>query len=289
MDVLLKILEGVQDGMFFLRASSVHGLNDESEYFYGIKQLRRILPAIERRIQDEGYKIDDNFLISKTFEEEEKRHSYNLNDRFADLMLQGNKVPYIISTSSKGDYIPMWSMYGDSGKGVSIGIDVASLFVETKTDDGILMKLSDEPHALKLVDTLSLNHPAAIVCKREYIDYLEKVKEKSNHVDIKKLMITTFGTMALYTAPLVKHPAFKYENEWRLLAYEQKVGEVNYDFNGKGKLTSFIKVSIPIEKLRKIIIGPCCHRTYQQDIIRKLFQDKGISHCKVSKSKIPLR
>lgn len=289
MDAFLNIIEEMHDGKLYLRASNMHGLNDASEYIYGVKQLRRILPAIERKIQDEGYKIDNHLLISKALDEDEKKYSYAFDERFADFMLKGITSPYVISTSSMGDSIPMWSMYGDAGKGVAIGIDVANCIVENKTHNEVLMVLNDGPQAFKLVNTLSLEHPAAIVGKGDYIDYLNKAKDMTNPIEIEKLMITTFGKMASYTAPLLKHPAFNYENEWRLLVFEQKVGDVNYGVNRKGNLTSYIKLSLPTEKMRKLIIGPCCNGPYQQEIIRKLLYDKGICHCKVTKSKVSLR
>ena len=284
-ETFLKIIEGMQDGKIFLRASSMHGLNDTSEFVYGVKQLRRILPAIEHTIQKEGCKIDDNQLISKAIVEDERRHSGNWCESFADYMLKGYWTPYVISTSSKRDYIPMWSMYGDAGKGIAIGIDVANCVKK----EGEILTPNEGPQAFKVVQTLSLNHPASLICKKDYRDYLTKVRNVSNQYEVMRMMVLTFGQMTLYTAPLLKHPAYTYENEWRLIAFKQQTDNLKFSINNKSNMTSYIEVAIPIEQLRKIVIGPCCSNAYQIYLIKKMLYDKGIKDCKITKSKVPLR
>lgn len=166
---LLKILDGIEDGNLVFYASGMSGLNDSSEFIYGFKQFRRLLPTIENKYGD----LEQNRRISHIIRDiEDSNIAEKLNERFTDIMVKECRTPFVLSTSSNGDYIPMWAMYGDAGKGVAIGLDISNFYVPIKKDDGSMVYditgYDSVPHALKVVNNLSLRHPAMSLSIRKY-------------------------------------------------------------------------------------------------------------------------
>ena len=104
-----KIIEGIDNGDLIFHASALHCMNDTSEFIYGFKEFRRILPAIEQCVGN----IDDSLKLSKMIDSEDWYLHGKWSEDFVKILHEGNKAPFSVSTSAHKDSIPMWAMYGD--------------------------------------------------------------------------------------------------------------------------------------------------------------------------------
>lgn len=290
LETLMVLLKNIKDHNLIFHASGMHYMNDSSEFAYGFKEFRRILPALENRIEN----IDDQIKISSRINKADQCLLGKWNHEFVNTLIEGNLTPFIISTSSLGDSIPMWAMYGNAGRGVALGLDVANFFIRTKSEDG--MEILDStpydwqtPHAYKVMQNLSLDYPAILNVLSIYNDYLEKAQHIKDEIELGKLCLKTLYHMSSISAALIKHPAFKFENEWRILNFASDDNKPCYKTYSKGILTSYLEVKIPTSFLKRIVIGPCCEKDYQYAMIKGLLLKKGLPNCKVVHSKAPYR
>ena len=286
-DTLMKILGDIDEDHLTFHASSMLTLNDSSEFYYGVKEFRRLLPNIENTI---GH-IDESIKLSKIFADQDKYYNGKFNKLFCELLMQFNKTPFIVSTSSLGDYIPMWSMYGDSGRGVSIGLDIANLYKKRSDNSGkLVLDYTDynlnQPHPIKIRTQLSLNNPAIAIIKKEYKEYIQGVGNVTNS-ERETFYSKVLCSMSSSIAATIKHPAFSFENEWRILQYVADNKDVQYKSNSNGKITPYIKIKIPKKNLKKIIVGPKSNPQVKQILERMLYNHNQI-HCKVKASRCPL-
>ena len=284
----LALIDNVKDDSLVFHASGMHCMNDSSEFQYGLQEFRRILPALEQQIGG----IDENQILSKAFDKMEMMINTGWHKSLSDILLEDHVTPFIISTSFNGDSIPMWAMYGDGGHGVALGIDVANCYLPVKLSSemqiiGMLEDNLKKMHAFKILQHLSLEHPSIYYAKTEYKKYLEKAKQITTEEGLTRLQIRTLFFMSLIPSCLVKHPAFKYENEWRLLCWHPSSNDILYKLNSQGEMTPYIEQPIPISTLRRIVIGPCCKNSFQKSMIERLLSNYG--NCKIVKSKVPYR
>lgn len=287
LNVLMKMMDESDAENIFIHASGMHCMNDSSEFIYGFKQFRKLLPAVENKL---GI-IPDDLKLSRAIDNEANRIDGNWDERYVKTLLEKLLTPFVISTSSNGDNIPMWEMYGDAGRGVAIGIDIGNVYVPIKKPDGTkVLDFSkynwNDIHAIKIVQHLSLGHPAIILTINAYRKYLEDAKQRE--IDLGDLQVRTLYTMCVLTSALIKHPAFQFEKEWRILSYAKQSDEICYKTNSKGFIIPYIRVPISKSQFRKIIIGPCNQGSYQKELIERLLVDKKMTGCKVVCSKVPL-
>lgn len=285
-----KLLDGIDNGNFVFHASNVRSLNDTSEFIYGFKELRRLLPNIE---DDIGIK-ENKRRISCVIQREENDILHNWNDLFTDILMEGNLTPFVVSMSASGDSIPMWSMYGDQGRGISIGFDVANIYTNKVSNNG--QQLLDFTqyslngvHAIKIQQNLSRSHPAYMYSKMIYSKHLKDICSSLSDEDLVLSQMKALCKMAVITSAYFKHPGFMFENEWRIIGFAQGAKDVLYKINSNDNLVPYIKLRLPISSLRKVILGPCFKDTSQKNIIANMIRILGITSCKVVLSKMPLR
>lgn len=111
----------------------------------------------------------------------------------------------------------------------------------------------------------------------------------SNEKDIFRLQLITLYEMTVYAAALTKHPAFGFENEWRIIRTASNISQVNYRVNSRGSVIPYIEIKIPIQYFKELRLGPCCENLFQKEIVEKLLAYKGLESCKVIKSKVPYK
>lgn len=90
---LCAIVNGIQDGNLFLRASNAKQMNDPNDCYYFVNIIGQINHW-------EGSRIDALCAEKDKFD-----------------------APYLISLSKRKDDLHMWNCYGDNGKGIAIGLD----------------------------------------------------------------------------------------------------------------------------------------------------------------------
>ena len=117
-EALMSILEGYRGNRQValpFRAGCVYNSNDPREMELGYKTVKEILPEYEKNSAK-------NIDLSEVFEDEQYENQCKecFFEKPKDGLVEVSSVPYAISFSSKRDFLPMWSMYGDNKKGVCL-------------------------------------------------------------------------------------------------------------------------------------------------------------------------
>lgn len=202
-------------------------------------------------------------------------------DRVYDTMLRmstkvASGVPYAISFSKNKDNINMWKMYGDSGRGISLGFNKDMLQeIEGRLSGCIYKK------GIELIDDET---------RRRFVDKIEEILDQTptaqSEMGQARRNFIRFVDKISKLCSSIKNEAYKYEKELRLVKFEKKAlfRVVN------GHLIPYTQINIPIESLESIVLGPDCDPRNEQAI--KLFlRSYGQVELlrKIEKSKVPYR
>lgn len=246
-----------EEKSFEFWASSSFCMNDIAEFIHGYNVLKELLPSFED-------KIENRLRLSNL---EAQTYIVGKSSNYVSKLIKDNAVimermPYIISFSYMPDYLPMWYMYADRGEGVCMGFDMEELKNENWS---IWPVIYDYKKTDKEYKTL-INKAIQGV----YSDYLKRVEKGENDIitlwNEKMFAIRIICTIL---SPIFKHPAFEFENEYRLIQYgcEDKVEKRQTE---KGTVISYVKVKIPFTTLKKVIVGPCADSKAFQTIHAEL-------------------
>jgi Protein of unknown function (DUF2971). len=153
-------------------ASCAYYMNDPKELRSSFDMILSKLPEIE-----DDLKIEDNKKISKWIQEQDTSFDDWLNNV---IFSPESFAPFIISFSTQPDYLPMWSMYGQNGVGVSLCFD---------TDD---FECSNFP----VKDIENVNYKMNETCLQKiitvynkYIDKLKSPISSKREQDINNIML----------------------------------------------------------------------------------------------------
>ena len=148
LDTFLKLLDGIKYGYFKFWASDIFTMNDPTEFYHGFEKLWKLFPEIEdnlyKRIREkpnlfqiDTTSLDDQYRLSNIWQ-----RKYNIKDvkewlpEYVNMLHMIFKTPFVVSFSCQKDFLPMWSTYADSGKGVALGIEVQSYYVKKQLPNG---------------------------------------------------------------------------------------------------------------------------------------------------------
>lgn len=194
---------------------------------------------------------------------------------------------FITSFSMTHDSLPMWGMYGKNGAGIALGFDRAiiessnsSLYKCTYLDDdvkdkvrGFCEKMQGEKVSkdawgitfLIMLLALSLNNDK---------------KQAANILD----NLASFLLFMIYA----KDPAYKYENEARLLIIADQNSVIKYRAQNN-LIIPYIENYFPKEALKAIVVGPTNDMKRTVESIKRYLEYKGFKNVEVVESKVPYR
>lgn len=167
-----------------LWASSIHCMNDSSEYAYAFRLTREL--CADRNVISPNFA--DAILAS-------------LDGDYRDVEL-GSK--FIACFSEKGDLLSQWRAYGGSGPGFSIGFEAESL-----------LRIAERNGCLLLRCIYNREEQSSAV-----LGLLRRMKEtyrirSDSHVSIR--FGNSFVRALKDLAASFKHPSFEEEREWRIV------------------------------------------------------------------------
>ena len=283
-DTFLKMLDGVKDNLIFFHGSYISYMNDPTEFKYGFNFVHKLLEPIENELLVQR---DDRLsLIWNTDYIREKQ---------IDMLTKTFQLPFVVCFSNHKDFLPQWEMYGDKGRGVSLGFDVQDYCKISKTKDGQtildMTKYDDnEPHAIRVsYKNISNRHFYNVALLSMYNKYLDKIKNCTDKEAKCRLQLDTLYSIAFNLSALIKHKAYAYESETRILFPRSSYNDVLFKTNGKGQMIPYIHIAINIKRLKKIVIGPCCDFDTTKTMIEARLKQLGHNNVKVLKSHIPFR
>lgn len=240
-------------------------MNDPLEMVLGVPIIKEAISAFEEgRDIEEKYKLSTYQNVVKVVE-----NTKSLDDSILIKHIgKYQRDPFILSfcrinEDTIKNELPLWTTYGNSGEGICMGFDEGMFRFKENAD----FKYSAYNVAY-LVENMTkrLNNQDTIFQMRtyfqnEYEKYLEIVHAIHNEEDIFDAMRTSIASMASFVGAFTKVADYEYENEYRIAIFpkddfiEQK--HVNFRLSMSNNLISYICISIPIESLKQIIVGPC--------------------------------
>lgn len=278
-EIIKNISKRENDYYLTFWASSIYAMNDPSEFVYGYNLLTKdILPSIEKelRIKDERLKL------SRLWRQiEGVKDSKEWDDKLMGAIYESHHSPFIISFSKRRDFLPMWNTYSDRGKGVCLCFEDYGWTYE-HNDVQLLHKLHASEVSYGKVDQSVYN-----VVRKLYTDCYEQYKDILDKKLRVNKMAQCLASLAVVASPYHKHKAYEYEEESRLIEFKKDELDVKYRCNNRGQIIPYIEVSIKLEYLQRIIVGPCADSV---SIIRELkaqLSSYGITN--IVPSQIPYR
>lgn len=308
LDTFLKILDGFKYEYIIFHGTDIFSMNDPTEFVQGFIDLWTLLPQIEdtlyRHIKEAPHDynikmnlLDDKYRVSNMWKimggDDEswlKAH--------VEAMHQSYNTPFVVSFSCHADYLPMWTTYGDDGKGVAIGVEVQDFFKRIQLEDGSFYfdftKIDTNEYRSLLVsyDKITINSILAKYAWFQIRNYLEEISA----IDFDNDSLLLYQSKALdnivqISAALNKNEAYRYEKEARLISFKQDIREVKFKVSMKKNLLPYIRIGIPVNRLKRIIMGPCCDESSVKNALRVRYKQLGIpfdEEC-IVKSEIPYR
>ena len=255
-------------------ATSVDNLNDSKEFKYG-KELAASL--ISSRIEGES-------------DERKKKHLGYLRNAAVNA---GINI-CISSWSSRVDDLSQWRAYGGSGTGYSIDLNGASLRRFAEAQDFILAACIYDQSAQERVLHSLID-----------ANLTRNIEEESSHPperDDRFQLEQNGGSFAYHInryAALLKHPAFRAEEEWRLISKPIMVSRMHFR-PGVSTIASHFRFSLrdgdetqgePKIRIDSVHVGPCPEPELARNKARFLLakHSPGLHHPTVITSTVPSR
>jgi len=169
--------------------------------------------------------------------------------------------PFITSFSEDDDNLPMWNTYGANGLGVAIGIEKVS-FKERFTE------WSCCSYTEKYFKWFVHRYVEEIY---DLISYDESKGWKLDGALIFNQLNSLLSSL--------KHNAYEYEKEWRLIQSLSKTGdskEIKYQ-EVNGLLKPYIEHAFEKSILKEIVIGPCANLDLAKQSLSDLLEQKGFT------------
>lgn len=260
-------------------------LNDKTEYKYGKKVCLDTIIEIEKELN-----IPECKRLSNIYCNDDLNNGIELYDFFSSTCPSTHGgIPYIISLSRSNDALPMWNTYTKKGNGIAIGFD-EDLLCKNNCAFGEIMPFAlpmlEEKYEIKecIYDT---SHNSFISIREDYQKkYLElqKINESVADDKINGTKVIAF-LLHFYKdfAPYIKDKAYEYEHEVRLVAKDK--GEI-YFRESNGMIVPYVKVKIPLECIKEIIIGPTMEASRTRDSLIMLLYNKGMRNIHSDSKKI---
>ena len=195
------------------------------------------------------------------------------DEKFLELIKneRSDYLPYIVCFSQNEDFLPMWSLYGDKGRGICLGF---SKDIQYYVKGGYNKDLSLPMEG----DVYYRNYPHAKSAST-YLDLFYNIIIKKADEPIEDTIAMTF----LCASPFLKHKSYEYENEYRISIY--KKNELKNLYDNKDEC---IYYDIPVSFLKTITLGTKLPFGTTSELFYDYFSKKGL-HIEIKKSQIPFR
>ena len=290
-DTFIKILDGIEDDNFKFHASSIFSLNDPSEMEYGYREIAKLMPQIEDvlSINDMRYKLSGIWNLDPQLSLD-KWMNYHIKK-----MKEHFQHSCVISYSRNRDNLQLWGMYGNNGMGLALGFDLRVYFKEMSPQDGLRILNSthidfDTPHALDVeYDTIPPMSLPYYLVRAEYSRYWKAVQGVMDKNEIIDKQIDALSQMVMVAAPFVKHRAYDFEKESRIIQVHKKVEDIKIKSNTRRGLVPYIEVKIPTSCLKEVIVGPCCDFDLIKKCIEIKLSQRGMRDVEITASVVPYR
>ena len=282
-DTFLKMLDGIKDEHFMFFGSYISYMNDPTEFRYGFNMVHKLMVSIENELC-----VQNNDRLSSIWNTDKIRESQ------IEIFNKDFLLPFVVCFSNQKDFLPQWITYGDNGRGLSLGFNVQDYckIIKVGKNKYIDMSKFDDKriYAMRVsYKSISNRHIFLYSIKSLYKKYLAEIESATDIEKIQKVQINYLHTIAFYLSALIKHKAYSYENETRILYPCSSINDIYFRTNANNQIIPYIKIGVEVNRLKKIILGPSCNYEPTRLMIETRLKQLGIENIKISKSQIPFR
>jgi Protein of unknown function (DUF2971) len=279
-----------------IRLTHVKCMNDYAEIKLGLRVFLKLAMLIRDKLSEEkdiAYFVQHIACSVCVFigDDEDRQSILSWVEKQPDDVSNPIPVDIFISCFCEArDELPMWYMYADHGKGVSVGFHGDKLIeAHQRQFEGWR-----EPFSTTIIyDVRQL--------KRGIATFLDKVieflrKHFSEGGSVEQLNKGEFSDIVMYYISIAilafKHPKFQHENEWRLfgLVPQGRLTNIGFDQAENKSIRPYVILEYPdLSKklLREVWLGPASPSDV--DVARIFFSQKAGQSVTVRKSEIPFR
>lgn len=191
-----------------IRLTNISKSNDRDEIGYCFNAFERALRETCKEFTDKYLK---NKGIIKFF------NSICYDDLVSKAVLNESLIYYVGCFSTEADLLSQWRGYANDGKGVAIGFYSKSFFVAKDLKSVKFNRITYD------MDQVEIELHDYIINK--LVKIYKETKSKSN-CSIYENAINDIISGMVYNAVFYKNPAFKEENEWRLVFIHSATYEI---------------------------------------------------------------
>ena len=255
-----------------LRSTHVNCLNDASEWLYSRARLRaRVNQKLASPLSPKA-----KFLLEKITTE-------------LRTPLLGIWPWFVSCFTEDGDDLSQWRAYGSGEGGYAIEFDSVHLRALSHHDQVILGNVKyDEKLQDSFFDDL-LNHTITF-----FLDGIKKRRAPTTEEWMSEFLLCWSWHVAMF-APLIKHPKFCGEREWRLLYpfQDEAIPRMRY-LQRSSMMTKHVPLRLmmrdgePRLPLKGVVVGPCRHKEISRLSVSDLLRTHGyFGDYYVSTTRIP--
>ena len=249
-------------------------MNDPDELMYGYDVIWKWLPEIEEKLE-----APQEHRLSNIWKPYSSNNPFDYNEALKRSFYKHKEVPYLISFSRSIDSLPMFRWYSNDGQGISIGFSRAEL-------EGNGMFLSDVMYNIEKIKGAYSSYDMVFTVYRAYIGAITSNNDDTHTFDI---MLKYLTMLYLVVAPYIKRGDYENEREIRSIKLNKLNDDVLFRLSKNGNIIPYIIQKIPINAVKKIIVGPCTDFLTAQRMIELELLSKGVDWIPVEKSETTYR
>ena len=251
-------------------AWNIFNMNDKTEMEVGYDYIKDYLPQYE---EHEG--IPKEKRLSEVYEntEDEKTCKEDFLKYKNQESIDVGVVPYVICFTKKRDFLPMWTLYGNMGKGVCLKFDVNRLL------DGLLTNRGERA---TFIGSVAYDPETALTTLDEMIPLAYCLLTSSSYSNTKNKP-HQLAELCYCLSPFFKSKDFEYEQEARIVinvlcGFDEKPLKAPFKYpSPQSTIEPHVDFPICPSALNEVIIGPNAHSKVLEHII-----DLEKRDCKLS-------
>jgi hypothetical protein len=203
---------------------------------------------------------------------------------------RGTEGRFVACFSEDGDDLNQWRAYGSGEGGYAIQFDSAYLRGMSHNQEMVLGKIEYDPEEqAKFIDEIIEQ------TVHFFLDGLRKHRAPTSEEWLAEFLPFWSAHIAMF-GPLIKHPTFSAEREWRLVYHFQDdaIPRMRY-LPRNSMMTKYVPLRLMMQDgkprlpLTGIVVGPCRHKDISRISVGDLLRTHGyvVDQLQISTTKIP--